>query len=408
MHALIRNLQQQRVIAIDAFRGLTFLVMIVVNELAGVTNISPWFKHMPANADAMSFPDIVFPAFLFIVGMSIPMSVNQRLTKGDHKGDNFLQLNRHILLRAIGLIVMGLFMVNAESGYDAAAMPVSIHLWSLISYAGFAAIWGVYQFRSAALNTSIRLAGIITLIALMLIYRSDAANNSGMHVQWWGILGLIGWAYLFSSWMYQICRAKQSRLFIALALCTGIYMAAHSTYFAPLMHVDFLSSLLPGIDAHIAHSSIVLCGIICSLQFFEIHPKKTQAQRFVTALVLALCLSVIASLLRPYFTISKIYATPSWCFYSAAICIIVFALLYWLIDLRAQKTWVKLIQPVAINPLVCYLIPFSIQALLNLAGLTAPVQLFSGGAGIVAALIYTVIIVLLVAALNRVNFKLKF
>ncbi|MFA9274935.1 MAG: hypothetical protein ACEQSE_08680 [Candidatus Aquirickettsiella gammari] len=40
--------------------------MIVVNELAGVMNISPWLKHMPTNADAMSFPDIVFPEFLSI------------------------------------------------------------------------------------------------------------------------------------------------------------------------------------------------------------------------------------------------------------------------------------------------------------------------------------------------------
>lgn len=73
----------QRVLSIDAFRGITILVMVFVNELAGVRDIPQWMKHMPANADAMTFVDLVFPAFLFIVGMSIPFALNNRLKKGD-------------------------------------------------------------------------------------------------------------------------------------------------------------------------------------------------------------------------------------------------------------------------------------------------------------------------------------
>ncbi len=77
----INTLKNQRVISIDAFRGITFLIMIIVNELASVSGISVWLKHMPADADAMSLPDIVFPAFLFIVGMSIPFGINHRIAQ---------------------------------------------------------------------------------------------------------------------------------------------------------------------------------------------------------------------------------------------------------------------------------------------------------------------------------------
>lgn len=111
---MLNTLTTQRILSIDALRGITILVMIFVNELAGVRGIPTWMKHMPADADAMTFVDVVFPAFLFIVGMSIPFAINQRLKKGD----STLQLQAHIIFRTLGLIVLGVFMVNAEGGYN--------------------------------------------------------------------------------------------------------------------------------------------------------------------------------------------------------------------------------------------------------------------------------------------------
>ena len=107
------QLSNQRILSIDALRGITILVMIFVNELAGVRDIPQWMKHMPADADAMSFVDVVFPAFLFIVGMSIPFAINNRLKKGD----SAWQLQLHILFRTLGLLVLGVFLVNTEEGY---------------------------------------------------------------------------------------------------------------------------------------------------------------------------------------------------------------------------------------------------------------------------------------------------
>ena len=134
------NLSTQRILSIDAFRGITILVMIFVNELAGVREIPEWMKHMPADADAMSFVDVVFPAFLFIVGMSVPFAISSRLAKGD----SFVQLQKHILFRTLGLLVLGFFMVNAEEGMDEAATGISLNLWSLLFFAAVIIIWKVY------------------------------------------------------------------------------------------------------------------------------------------------------------------------------------------------------------------------------------------------------------------------
>ena len=134
------QLSNQRILSIDAFRGITILVMIFVNELAGVRDIPQWMKHMPADADAMSFVDVVFPAFLFIVGMSVPFAINNRLKKGD----SIFQLQLHILFRTLGLLVLGVFLVNTEEGYNEQMMGMSINLWALLFLAAAIMVWKVY------------------------------------------------------------------------------------------------------------------------------------------------------------------------------------------------------------------------------------------------------------------------
>ena len=66
-----------RVVSIDIFRGLTMAAMIFVNALADVRGLPWWTYHAHANEDVMTYVDMVFPFFLFIVGMSLPLSVAQ-------------------------------------------------------------------------------------------------------------------------------------------------------------------------------------------------------------------------------------------------------------------------------------------------------------------------------------------
>src|SRR5579872_264349 len=138
------SISNKRVLAIDSFRGLTILVMIFVNTLAGVRGMPAWMEHMPADVDGMTFVDVVFPAFLFIVGMSIPFAWAQR----EAKGDTPLQIWKHVAIRALGLIVLGVFMVNAEDGYNEAAMGMPITLWSLLFYACALLVWSVHRFQN--------------------------------------------------------------------------------------------------------------------------------------------------------------------------------------------------------------------------------------------------------------------
>ena len=55
----------------EIMRDLTMMVMIFVNKLAEVKGLPAWTYHMPAKGDAMTYVDMVFPIFLFIMGLSL-------------------------------------------------------------------------------------------------------------------------------------------------------------------------------------------------------------------------------------------------------------------------------------------------------------------------------------------------
>lgn len=392
------QLRGGRISSIDVFRALTVLVMIIVNQWGGVQGLPSWMKHMPADADAMSFVDVVFPAFLFIVGMSIPFALQQRQILGD----SWWQRQSHVLQRAFGLIVIGVYMVNAEDGYHSASMVLPIAAWALLSYLAAFLIWGSVS-SGPALSKLWRVAGMGILLLLALLYHGGAEGQDGMTAQWWGILGLIGWAYLIACICFQLCRGRLPLLFFCAALCIVYFVAQRNPEIAAQPVLAALFSQ-PG---HFSHAAIVLCGCITALIFFDQAAQKNTGQRFAAAIVFALALAVLATLMRPEYKISKIYATPSWVLYSAATCVLIFCALYRWIDVGGHAVLPKLLAPVAANPLLAYLIPFIFGAALQLAGLNLPALLNRPVAGVLFALGFALALAGLVKQIAKSGIRLR-
>jgi predicted acyltransferase len=72
-----------RLASIDILRAVTMVLMIFVNDLWSLVGIPAWLEHVSYEADGMGLADTIFPAFLFIVGMSIPFAIQSRQKKGD-------------------------------------------------------------------------------------------------------------------------------------------------------------------------------------------------------------------------------------------------------------------------------------------------------------------------------------
>ena len=389
------RLPLRRVLAIDAFRGLTILAMIFVNTLEDVEGMPSWLYHTPENSDGMTFPDLVFPAFLFIVGMSIPFATAQRLAAGD----TAWQLVRHVLMRTLGLLVLGVFMVNAEEGYNEQAMPLSIGLWSLLFYASALMVWGVYRLQNKVLATALRVAGVVGLVALAFMFRGGEDGDVRFSPQWWGILGLIGWSYLLASAIYLVGRSRVLPLVIGLIIgviysCLGQLDAVQSSPFLQLLTAQ---------SGNAAHTSIVLCGAITTLLFFNTSRDGTP-QRFGSAALLALALIALGAFLQPYFGVSKTDATPSWALYSAALCVVLFAFLYWVIDLRGARGWTTFLRPAAANPLLIYMLPNIVWALMKSLHVAWPEPLTEGMPGLIWAVTYAFV---MLAVAHRMRLKLQ-
>jgi predicted acyltransferase len=392
------KLSNDRILSIDAFRGVTILVMIFVNELAGVHDIPQWMKHMPRDADAMSFVDVVFPGFLFIVGMSIPFAINYNL----EKGASFIQLQQRIFFRTLGLLVLGFFMVNAEGGYDEKAMGISINLWSILFFAAVLLIWKVYRTSNKILIYTLRTIGFIVLITLAFIYR----GKDGEHItpRWWGILGLIGWAYLYSCIFYQLFSGNKYLLALMIAVCVTFYAIGSMPGIKHSGWWNWVSAR----KGDAAHTSIVLCGMIVTLSFFDNAKPVADKIRFLNAIAFAVVLFIAGYFLRPYFKISKIYATPTWCLYSAAFCTIIFSFLYWLIDKKRITEWTNFFKPAATNPLLTYIIPDIIYYVTALLGIViVPHFLRSGWPGILWSAFFAVAVMGIVILLNKMKLRLQ-
>ncbi|MEO6315305.1 MAG: DUF5009 domain-containing protein [Chitinophagaceae bacterium] len=388
----------QRILSIDAFRGITIFIMVFVNDLAGTPGIPAWMGHLPANADAMGFADVVFPAFLFIVGMSIPFALNNRLQKGDH----FLQVQLHIIWRTLGLLTLGFFLINGEEGLNENATGMPLHAWLLLFYAAAILTWNVYTFKNKRWQYVCRFTGIAGLLALAYLYRATD-GVTGMRPHWWGILGLIGWAYLFACIIYQIFKKSTLLLLTMVAVCIAWCIAAKQ----PSLQASSSFGWISAQGGNAAHTSIVLCGIVLSRIFFNTKTTATR-NRFLHAGVFLLLLLLAAYVLRPYYKISKIYATPSWCLYSAAICTVFFALLYWLIDIKGKSNWTNFFKPAATNPLMTYIIPGILFSVFSLCRLTIfPREYRHGIAGIIWSLIFAVAVMYIAKGLNKLKIRMQ-
>ena len=206
------NTLPRRLSSIDVFRAITMLLMIFVNDLWSLHDIPEWLEHTHANDDGMGLADTIFPAFLFIVGLSIPFAIQSRQSKGQSPSSTAF----HILLRSLALLVMGVFHVNLEDYSNLAIIPRPI--FQILITIAFFLVWLDYpETMKKAKKNLLKGLGIALMVVLAILYKGDHDGTIvWMRPQWWGILGIIGWSYLLAAGIYFLCNGKLGVLIAAL------------------------------------------------------------------------------------------------------------------------------------------------------------------------------------------------
>lgn len=127
----------ERLREVDSLRGLTMAAMIVVNNPGDWSTIYPPFKH--STWHGCTFTDLVFPFFLFVVGVSIVCSLSARVNRGESRR----AIAGHIIRRAVLLFSLGL-LLNAIPDFNPATLRIPGVLQRIAIVYMFAALLSLY------------------------------------------------------------------------------------------------------------------------------------------------------------------------------------------------------------------------------------------------------------------------
>lgn len=389
-----------RIATIDILRALTMVLMIFVNDLGSLRGIPAWLEHVEQGVDGIGLADVVFPAFLFIVGLSLPYAIDNRRKKGD----TALQLIMHVLTRTIALLVMGVFLVNGESiNYEAMGFPP--YLWNPLCCISFILIWNVYPNNAnRALVFTAKTIGIINLIILAYIYRGESDGTiTTFGTKWWGILGLIGWSYLAAGLITILSKNNFIVILSAWIFFALLSMVSHAGFIPRDSFINFIPNAILGGTL----TGLAMGGILTTLIFRHIRKKNDNVKMTLTLLGFASLMIILSILTRPYWKLAKLGATPAWLFLCSAFSIIGFIVIYWLCDIKRKANWFKFIKPAGTDTLLCYLIPYFLYAIFRAVHLQWPEFIITGGVGLLKSLGIALICVYITGLLNKVGVRLK-
>lgn len=148
-------MKAERLVSVDALRGYTVAAMIVVNSPGSWSHVFDPLLH--ATWHGATLTDLVFPFFLFLVGVSIALAYGKRAVEGVERG----ALYRKIVFRSAKIFALGLFL----------------------------SLWPNFDFES------LRVAGVLQRIALVFLACAILFLNTSWRAQAW-----IGAALLLGYW----------------------------------------------------------------------------------------------------------------------------------------------------------------------------------------------------------------
>jgi len=383
-----------RIASVDIFRGLVILVMIFVNDVSGVRGLPWWTYHMREGVNGMTYVDMVFPFFLFILGMAIPLATERRIAKGDTPST----LALHIVLRSLGLVVLGITLANAGR-VSAELTGIPEDAWALLALAGVFLGWNVYpRTGRTTLYRIMKYAGFALLAAMLLLFRrrTEQGGAAWLDFGYWEILGLLGCTYFAVAFLYLVFRGKPRLFPVLLAGLAGLNVCS------TLGWMHWISPWLRRVPIEASLCSVSMAGVVASLLFFD--PALPLPRKALVGAVYGVILLAGGWLTSPL-GISKNHGTPAWCLYSAGAAVLLFLALYWAADVKGWTRWAAFVHPAGANTLTTYLLPDVWYFIPFLSAFTRPWS--EGLPGVIRSFVFTGVILALAAVLTRAKVRLQ-
>ncbi len=351
--------QSKRLLSLDILRGLTVAGMILVNNGWGES------FEMLGHADwnGMTPCDLVFPFFLFIMGISCYLS----LVKSEFKPT--VPVVRRIIKRTVLLFVIGLFINWFDHAIEG----------DLLCF-GHLRIWAVLQ-RIALCY------GIVSLFALYCNHKYTIPVIAGLLIVYSAIL-LLGNGY-----------SQDASINVLAQVDLNLFGYEHIYHKSP---VD--PEGLVGTISSVAH---VLLGFYCGRL---IRQKETVEQKVIALFVVG-TVGVVAGYLISYgLPLNKRIWSPSYVLMTCGLASLLQAFLMYIIDIRKKSEWTTFFHVFGVNALALYVSSELLAILLGNIGFSGAV--YDGIHAIVeapklASLTYAVYFVLLNFAIGYILYRKK-
>lgn len=321
MDLSIANPPGKRLVSLDVLRGITIAFMILVNNNGDQERAFWALKH--AQWNGFTPTDLVFPTFLFAVGVSLVFSTESRLVKGDSRWS----IASHAIRRSVILFLLGI-VVNGYPQF----------VWgSLRIYGVLQRIAICYLIGSLLYLVSKRLSVQIALLVACLA--GYWVLMRFVPVPGYGVPGRD---------MPLLDKDANLVAFIDRHLLPGrLYEGTRDP--------EGLLSTLPAIGT-------LLCGILTARWLRSAFSLWQNLQALVIAGVAGLAAGGLWNL---WFPINKKLWTSSYVLYAAGWSLLAFAFCYWIVEIRQQKRGLGLWVVFGTNAISAYVFAELLQSTLN-------------------------------------------
>ncbi len=327
-----QDASNKRLVSLDLFRGLTIAAMIVVNNLGSGREGTRFAPLVHAQWHGCTLADLVFPFFVFIVGVSTVFSLSKR-----QAGGSLRPVYQHIATRTLKIFLLGLLGWFLCGWLFQAICPpeeTEKSIWSI--FLSPPADTGAYFYSLANLRIPgvlQRLALVYLAVALLVLHsrwRTQTAVAGALLLLYWGLMTLTGFSLEagadLGSWLDRV-------------------IFGHNHLYGQNWDPEGLLSTLPAIAT----------GLLGALTGHWLK-SAWDGRRKLRGLLLGGGLSLAAGWIWGlYFPINKNLWTSSYVLFAAGCALLLLAAVYWLIDLkRVPAPWAQPLIWLGTRPLLAY------------------------------------------------------
>jgi predicted acyltransferase len=308
-------------VSLDVFRGITIAAMILVNDPGSWSHVYAPLEH--AEWNGWTPTDLIFPFFLFIVGVSMTLSFASRAARGIMRRS----LAIHVVRRSVLIFAIGLFL-NGLPFFDFHTIRIMGVLQRIaLCYLAAGLLYLATCRRSIDADGKVRMRVNIAAIAGVALI---------LLVGYWALMTFVPVPGYGAG---QLGKDENLGAYVDRGLMGGHLWSESKTW-----DPEGLLSTLPAI-------ATALIGILAGEW---LRPERRSARNILGLVISGAVLMLTGQLLHPYFPINKNLWTSTFVLFTGGFAMLLLALCYWLVDLRGWRKWAAPFLVFGMNAILAY------------------------------------------------------